>query len=151
MELKYDSYSEILVLTPILRKNTPSIDGDIALYVLYSTIQAYTTPYGLYLSGFSEDYLTLAVEACKLVRSRLCGTSQIWAWEWWDRKVNIISSDAAKRPHIIPLWMFVAYGLVDLGKSREYNDNWPSQEGHDDFQDVYKTREKCMIRYQHMI
>ena len=33
--------------------------------------------------------------------------------------------------------MFVAYGLVDLGKSRENNDNWPSQEGHDDFQDVY--------------
>ena len=51
MELKYDSYSESLVLTPILRKNTPSIDGDIALYVLDSTIQAYTTPYGLYLSG----------------------------------------------------------------------------------------------------
>ena len=78
-------------------------------------------------------------------------TSQIRAWEWWDRKVNIISSDAAKRPHIIPLWMFVAYGLVDLGKSREYNDNWPSQEGYDDFQDVFKTRENCMIKIQHMI
>jgi len=51
MELKSDSYSESLVLTPILRKNMPSIDGDIALYALYNTIQAYITPYGLYLSG----------------------------------------------------------------------------------------------------
>ena len=73
-------------------------------------------------------------------------TSQIWAWEWWDRKVNIMSSDAAKWPHIIPLWMFVTYDSVDLGKSREYNDNWPSQEGYDDFQDIFETREKCMIK-----
>ena len=51
MEMKYGSYSESLVLMPILRKNSPSIDGDIALYVLHSTIQSYTTPYGLYLSG----------------------------------------------------------------------------------------------------
>ena len=57
MKLKYDSYSESLVLTPILRKNTPSIDGDIALYVLYSTIQAYTTPCGLYLSGLQRGLL----------------------------------------------------------------------------------------------
>ena len=96
--------------------------------------------------GLSEDYLTLAVEACKLVRSRPCGTSQIWAWEWWDRKVSIMSSDAVKWPHIIPLWICVAYDSVDLGKSREYNDNWPSQEGHDDFQDIFETREKCMIK-----
>ena len=101
--------------------------------------------------GLSEDYLTLAVEACKVVRSRPCGTSQIWAWEWWDRKVSIMSSDAVKRSHIIPLWMPVAYESVDLGKSQEYNDNLPSQEGYDDFQDVFETREKCMIRHQHMI
>ena len=42
--------------------------------------------------------------------------------------------------------MFVAYDSVDLGKSREYNDNWPSQEGYDDFQDIFETREKCMIK-----
>ena len=41
--------------------------------------------------------------------------------------------------------MFVAYDSVDLGKSREYNDDWPSQEGYDDFQDILETREKCMI------
>jgi len=52
MELKYDSHSESLALTPIMRKNTPSIVGDIALYVLYSTIQAHKTPYVSYLSGF---------------------------------------------------------------------------------------------------
>jgi hypothetical protein len=42
--------------------------------------------------------------------------------------------------------MFDVYGSVDLGKSREYNDNWPSQEGCDDFQDIFETREKCMIK-----
>ena len=44
--------------------------------------------------------------------------------------------------------MFVAYDSVDLGKSRGIpNDNWlSSQEGHDDFQDIFETREKCMIK-----
>ena len=37
--------------------------------------------------------------------------------------------------------MFVAYDPVDKGKSQGYNDNLPSQEGKDDFQDILR-REK---------
>ena len=71
---------------------------------------------------------------------------QIRAWEWCDRKVNIISFDAVKWPNTIPVYIFVAYDPLDTEKSQEYNDNWPSQEGYDDFQDIFETREKCMIK-----